>query len=126
MSNEQKPKEFWVNDTGQARYCEAYRMPLMENHCIRVIEKSAYDALKAENEKLRVRDFELFNAKTALKTCDLIIIQLRDELISARDVLEFYDGAHRLHWAISLNKLATTAHEAIARIDNFLKGGGSK
>lgn len=53
------------------------------------------------------------------------ITNLTKALSVAVTTLEFYDGVHRLSWAIDLNKLPKTADETLKAIAEILSGGGS-
>lgn len=63
MTNDElnKPRQFWINHSKQVRYCEAYRKPLMEGHCIHVIELAPMLKMMEEmaeaNEKLMIETY---------------------------------------------------------------------
>jgi len=61
MNDDKKPREFWIHRESLAdndidavySQCWVAKSPVDEDDCYNVIEKSAYDALAKENERLK-------------------------------------------------------------------------
>jgi len=91
------------------------------------MDKKMSEIRDAEAEK-RINDSVLYPATRALKDAKGMWLEgfdCRDKLDNealkiAIEALEFFDGVHRLHWAIDLNNLPTTAERVLAEINKIV------
>jgi len=86
-------KQYWVNDTGQVRYCEAYKKPLMEGYCTHVIEYTAVEQLEQmvkeleQQNQLVMQVYGIDDSKNVVEIVENLIDerQLQDEKIAAQE-----------------------------------------
>lgn len=90
---------------------------------VKVIEKSAYDDLAARLAAFK-KDHDLLDSAN---------IKLNEKLTDAEKMIEglvgalkFYDGVHRLNWAIDMNDLAKIAATALAEYEKIKNKGETK